>query len=167
MKPLFENITKYNKKNYEQFIKFHNKKFSFSYNFYTIIMAILLLLCIVLNLFGKQFTLAFIFVILLTIFFMFRLYFPYKRQQKNEKLYKNNKETICTYSFYKWYFTLNNQTFYYLKLYKVFETDTYFYLYINEEHAALVKKSGFTTGTVDDFRKFIKNNCFLKYKKAF
>lgn len=166
MKPLFENITKYNKKNYKQFIKFHNKKFSFSYNFYTIAMTILLILCIILSIYEKKLVLIFIFLGLLILFLLFRLYFPFKRQQKNKKLYNKNKETICTYSFYKLYFTLNDQTFYYFKLYKVFETKDYFYLYINDEYAALVDKTGFKTGTVDDFRKLIKQNCFLKYRKA-
>ena len=43
MKPLFKNTTKYNSKNYNEFINFHSKKFNFSYNAYTLIMCILLL----------------------------------------------------------------------------------------------------------------------------
>ena len=53
MKPLFKNKTTYNSKIYNQFIKFHGKKFSFSYNAYNIIMFILLLYCIILNIIEK------------------------------------------------------------------------------------------------------------------
>ena len=53
-----------------------------------------------------------------------------------------------------------------LKLYKVFETKDYFYLYINPDYAMLVNKNSFEIGTSDDFRKFIKKKCLLKYRKA-
>ena len=89
-----------------------------------------------------------------------------KRLQKTEKQYKEKQEIQCKYSFYKWYFTLNDKTFYYFKLYKVFETDDYFYFYINDERASLVNKKSFKSGNVEDFRKFIKKKCMLKYSKT-
>lgn len=163
MKPLFKNITKYNKNNYNQFLEFHNNKFSFSYNFYTITMTILIIFCIILNIIEKNILFIFLFLAILVIFLLCRLYFPLKRCQKTQKKYKDNNITNCTYSFYKWYFTLNNQTIYYAKLYKVFETKDYFYLYVNDESAALVSKKGFKLGTAEDFSNFIKKKCLFKY----
>ena len=45
-------------------------------------------------------------------------------------------------------------------------TKDYFYLYINPDYAMLVNKNSFEIGTLDDFRKFIKKKCLLKYRKA-
>ena len=165
MKPLFKNITKYNSKNYQKFVDFHNKKYSFSYNLYTIAMSILLIYCIVLNIVEKDFLLMLMFLILLALLLFFRIYLPNKRYNDTKKQYSKNKEISFTFSFYKHYFVLNNKTFYYLKLYKVFETEEYFYLYVDEENAALVNKNGFKVGTSDEFTEFIKKKCLLKYSK--
>ena len=89
-----------------------------------------------------------------------------KRFEKTQKQYKENKITNCSYSFYKWYFTLNDQTIYYFKLYKVFETNDYFYLYVNDESAALVSKNGFKIGSAETFSEFIRKKCFFKYSKG-
>lgn len=165
MKPLFKNITKYNKKNYEQFLEFHSNKYSFSYNLYTITMTILLFFCITLNIVEKNVKYLLFFSCILLAFLLYRIYFPLKRHDKTQKKLKNNEETQCSYSFYKWYFTLNDQTFYYFKLYKVFETKDYFYIYLNDEKASLVNKKGFTSGSSEEFSKFIKKKCLLKYRK--
>lgn len=165
MAPLFKNITKYTEKNYEQFLEFHKKKFGFSYNFYTIIMTILLVLCIILNIIEKNISFILLFAGILIIFLLYRIYLPIKRYQKSQKQYEKYKETNYTFSFYKWHFTLNENTIYYFKLYKVFETTDYFYLYVNDENAAMVSKKGFKIGTADEFSKFIKKKCLLKYSK--
>lgn len=165
MKPLFKNITKYNSKNYEQFIKFHGEKFNFSYNMYTIVMAILLIYCIILNIINKDILLILLFIALLILIFLFRMYLPMKRYQKNKKQYSKNKETTIQFTFYKFYFSVGKSTFSYSRLYKVFETKDYFYLYIDDENAVLVSKSGFKMGTAEEFSEFIKKKCFFKYKK--
>ena len=51
------------------------------------------------------------------------------------------------------------------ELYKVIETNDYFYLYFNEDYAALVSKNGFKLGDSKEFSKFIKKKCFLKYQR--
>lgn len=165
MKPLFKNITKYDKKNYEQFLEFHSKKYSFSYNFYTITMIVLLIYCMIFNITQKNLTMFLLFFVLLIIFLLVRIYLPVKRYQKTQKRIVKNKENNFTFSFYNLYFTLNETTFYYFKLYKVFETSDYFYLYINEDNAAMVSKNGFKVGTVEEFSKFIKKKCLFKYSK--
>ena len=165
MKPLFKNITKYNSTNYQKFVDFHNKKYSFSYNIYTIIMSILLIYCIILNVIQKDFSLILIFFVLLAMLLFFRIYLPNKRYINTKKQYSKNKEASFMFSFYKHYFILNNKTFYYFKLHKVFETEDYFYLYVDEDNAALVSKNGFKIGTAKEFTDFIKKKCLLKYSK--
>ena len=164
MKPLFKNITKYNSENYEQFIKFHGEKFTFSYNAYTIIFSLLLLYCIITSLTQQKFLLTLLFLAMLILTFLFRTYFPMKRYQKTKNKFAKEKETSISFEFYNFYFSFNKQTMFYLKLYKVFETADYFYLYIDDENAVLVSKAGFTLGTESDFRDFIKKKCFFKYK---
>lgn len=164
---LFKNITKYNSKNYNQFIDFHNKKFAFSNNFYTIIMTILLIYCIILNIKKSNILFIFLFIVLLIVFLLYQLYLPMKRYQKKQKELAKIKESHYTFSFYNFYFLLEKKVIYYFKLYKVFETKDYFYLYIDPDYAMLVSKNGFEIGSLDDFRKFIKKKCLLKYRKAF
>jgi len=165
MKPLFKNTTVYNSKNYNQFLKFHGQKFSFSYNAYNIVMFILLIYCTILNIVEKNVLFVLIFLALLLLLFLIRIYLPIKRHEKTKKEYSKNNETSCTFSFYKFYFTVKSKTFYYFKLYKIFETKDYFYLYINDENAIIVSKTGFEIGTSEEFSEFIKKKCFFKYSK--
>lgn len=165
MKPLFENITIYNSKNYNQFIKFHGEKFNFSYNIYTFAMSGLLLYCIILNIIDKNIPLILLFLALLILILLFRMYWPAKRYQKTKKQFAKNKNTSVTISFYKSYFTVDKTTFWYFKLYKVFETKDYFYLYINEGNAVLVNKNGFKIGSAEKFSEFINKKCLFKYSK--
>lgn len=88
-----------------------------------------------------------------------------RRYQDTKKKYSKNRESCFTFSFYNFYFTINKNTFYYFKLYKVYETKDYFYLYIDDENAAMVSKNGFKVGTAEEFSKFIKKKCLLKYSK--
>ena len=162
---LFKNVTIYNTKNYNQFIKFHNKKYSFSNNLYTIIMSVLLIYCVILNIKQKNIQFTMLFVALLIGFLWWKIYFPMKRYQKTQKNLANFKEKGFTFSFYDLYFLLDKKTIYYFKLYKVFETKDYFYLYINPDYAMLVSKNGFEIGTAEEFSKFIKKKCLFKYSK--
>lgn len=165
MKPLFKNITKYNSKNYNQFVKFHGEKFNFSYNMYTLVMAILLIYCIILNIIEKNILFILLFLTILVLTFVIRMYLPMKRYQKTKKKYAENKENSFSFTFYKFYFTVDKRTFSYSRLYKVFETKDYFYLYVNDENAVLVSKTGFKMGTAEEFSEFIKKKCLFKYSK--
>ena len=165
MKPLFKNITIYNSKNYNQFIKFHGQKFNFSYNMYTLIMAVLLIYCIILNIIQINILLILLFLTMLILIFLFRMYLPMKRYQKTKKKFTQNKQTSVTINFFKFHFTLEKKAFPYYKLYKVFETKDYFYLYVDEENAVLISKNGFKIGTTKQFSEFIKKKCLFKYSK--
>ena len=165
MEPLFKNITIYNSKIYDQFIEFHGKHFSFSYNAYNLIMFILLLYCIILNIIEKNLIFVLLFVALSVFLFLLRIYCPTKRHEETKSEYEDNKENIFDFSFYKNYFTVGEKTVYYFKLYRLFETDEYFYLYIDDENAVLLSKTGFKIGSSEEFAKFMKKKCFLKYRK--
>ena len=69
------------------------------------------------------------------------------------------------YDLDKFYFEIDKTRVYYFKLHKVFETKDYFYLYLDEDTAFLVSKSGFKLGTPKDFSEFIKKKCIFKYSK--
>lgn len=165
MKPLFKNVTIYNSKNYNQFIKFHGEKFNFSYNMYTLFMLALMLYCVVLNIIQKNILLFLLFLAMFALTIVFRMILPVKRYQKTKKKFAKNKQTSITINFYKFYFKIDEKTYTYLKLYKVFETKDYFYLYIDEQNAVLVNKNGFKLGTAEQFSEFIKKKCLFKYSK--
>lgn len=165
MKPLFKNITIYNSKNYNQFIKFHGEKFNFSYNMYTFAMLALILYCVILNIIQYNIVLILLFLTMFILTILFRLYLPGKRYQKTKKKFAKSKETSITINFFKFHFKIDQKVYTYLKLYKVFETKDYFYLYLDEENAILVSKNGFKLGTVSEFTEFIKKKCLFKYSK--
>ena len=165
MKSLFKNITIYNSKNYNQFIKFHGEKFNFSYNAYTLVLLALMLYCVVLNIIQKNLLLFLLFLAMFALTIVFRMYLPTKRYQKTKKKFAQSKQTSVTIDFFKFHFKIEEKVYPYLKLYKVFETEDYFYLYVDEENAVLVSKNGFKLGTAEEFTEFIKKKCLFKYSK--
>lgn len=52
----------------------------------------------------------------------------------------------------------------YFMLHKVYETSDFFYLYVTRENAFLISKNTFSLGNKEDFSKFLKNKCKLKYR---
>ena len=165
MKPLFKNITIYNSKNYNQFVKFHGDKFNFSYNAYTLLMLGLMLYCTILSIIQKNLFLFLLFLSMFGLTILFRMFLPAKRYQKTKKKFAKNKQTSVSIDFFKFHFKTDGNIYPYIKLYKVFETKDYFYLYLNEENAVLVSKTGFKLGTVADFTDFIKKKSLFKYSK--
>ena len=126
-------------------------------------MSILLIYCIIFNIIEKNIQFALLFLALLVILLICRIYWPARRYQKTQKKYSTNKAENFEFCFYKHYFTMNGKAVYYFKLYKVFETNDYFYLYIDDEKAALLSKNGFKIGSASDFTNFIKKKCLFKY----
>ena len=164
MNPLFKNITKYTEKSYQQFVNFHGNKFNLSYNYYTIITFILIIYCIFYSISQKTFWLTLLFIIMFIGYIIIRIYIPIKRYEKTKNKLEN-KSSSFTFNFYKFFFEIDKTKIYYFKLYKVFETKDYFYLYIDEDTAFLVSKSGFKIGNATDFSEFIKKKCMFKYNK--
>jgi len=165
MKPLFKNVTKYTDNNFQQFVNFHTNKFNLRYNFYTIIMSILIAYCAILGITQKSWGICLLFTAMLIAFLIMRIYIPAKEYRMNKERFSNNKSTLFSYDFFKWYFIIDKYKVYYIKLNKVIETKDYFYLYINEDTAYLVSKSGFKLGTPEEFSEFIRKKCILKYNK--
>ena len=163
MEPLFKNVTKYTLKNYKEFSDFHSNKFAFSQNLYTLLFSLLLIYFIIYNIINKNLKLILLFILLLFIFLIIKLYFPYKMFKKSTAEIKKVESRNYTFNFYKFYFTIEDKRFYYFKLYRVCETNDFFYLYASEDVAALVDKNGFEVGNAEDFSKFIKKKCFFKY----
>lgn len=164
MNPLFKNTTKYTEKSYQQFVNFHGNKFNFSNTFSTIIMFIVLLYCIIFSITQKTFLLTLFFVIMFILYIYIKILLPMKRYSKTKDKFEK-KSLHFTFDFYKFFFEIEKTRIYYFKLYKVFETKDYFYLYIDDDTAFLVSKSGFKIGTAKEFSEFIKKKCFFKYSK--
>ena len=166
-KLLFKNSTQYSKKIYNQFSQFHNEKFSFSYNIFTIFILILLIYCFIMTIKNKIISLAIIFTVALILFVGYRLFNPmffYKKEVNKKAI---TKEKVFKFYFYNTYFkirdNLSYNTIHYFRLYKIFETKDFFYLYLDKKYSFIIDKKGFTHGTAEEFSKFIKNKMWLKY----
>lgn len=164
---LFKNTTQYSKKVYDQFTRFHNEKFSLSYHLFTIFILILLIYCLIMTIKNKIAFLAILFTLVLIGFVGYRVFNPmfFYKKEVNKKAIA--KEKIFRFYFYDKYFkirdNLNYDKVHYFRLYKVFETKNFFYLYFDKKYSFIVDKTGFTQGTAEEFSKFIKNKMWLKY----
>lgn len=169
MEKLFENKTTYTQDTYVEFLKFHNKTYNLFYMLYTAFWVALLLLCVYLSFASNMRIQGVLLTIVLIVFVFYRIYRPkmiVNREMKSEKVSDNNTNT---FNFYDKNLVVQNNngsfTYKYLLLRKVFETNTFFYLYVTKEDAFLIAKDSFTLGTQEEFSKFIKKKCALKYAK--
>ena len=106
--------------------------------------------------------------IIFTFFILWRLFRPVYEVKKEYQSKKIADEQTFIFKFYENCFVITNKLQYskvrYFKLYKIFETTDFFYLYIDKEHAFLIDKNGFTFGSAEEFSKFIHKKCLFKYK---
>ena len=169
LKILFKNSTKYNESIYKEYLKFHEKKYGLKYTLYTIFVIGLLLFCLILQINAHNYSLTLIFCAIITVFLLWRYLHPISEVSKEFKSNKIQKEEKFTFIFYKNNFKVKttSETYIikYYQLYKIFETSTFFYLYIDKTHAMLLNKENFTIGSSDDFSKFINKKCWYKFKK--
>lgn len=168
-KALFKNKTTYTQDIYVEFLQFHSKTYSFSYTLYTVFWALLLLLCMYLSFGSGNFFQGTVLTLGLIVFILYRVYHPkniVKKEKESDKFTNNNTNT---FKFFDKNFEVKNNNgsfvFKYFMLHRIFETKDFFYLYVNRENAFLVSKSAFSLGTSDDFSKFIKKKCGIKFKK--
>lgn len=166
MEILFKNKTKYTKQVYEKYLQFHQKKFGQKYKFTTIVTILLLCFCIFVNATNFNYITSFILFIALILFGFYRFFYPTKKVQKELKTEKFEKEKEFTFTFYERYFTISDKKFMdkirYFKLYKIYETNEFFYLYIDKDHAFLLDKSTFSKGNISEFLKFLKKKIWYK-----
>ena len=168
MEKLFVNKTTYTKETYMEFLRFHTKIYNFPYMAYTVFWSIVFLLCVYLAFASDNRLQGILITIVLICFIAYRLCRPkniINKELKSDKISTNNTNT---FTFYDKNFKVKNAngsfTFRYFMLHRIFETEKYFYLYVSKENAFLVSKNTFSFGTSDDFSKFIKNKCRLKYR---
>lgn len=151
-----------------EFLEFHNKKFGLKYTLYTALIIALLLFCLVVQVNAHNLTLAIIFCSIITGFFLWRYLHPISEVSKDFKSGKIQKEEKFTFIFYENNFKVRAklQTYIikYTDLYKIFETSTFFYLYIDKTHSLLLNKNNFSIGSDDEFSKFIRKKCWYKFK---
>lgn len=165
---LFKNVTTYSKKVYDEFLNFHAKTFSLKYHVFSLLISMLFLFLIMLYVQNGYYGLAVIFCTCLTSFILYRYFHPIEEVCKEYHSKKITQKQCFTFSFYKGYFKVYTKREYsiisYQKIYKIYETDTFFYLYLDHRHSFLLDKSGFKKGDPLTFRDFIKKNCPFKFK---
>lgn len=170
LKILFKNKTKYTKDIYKQFVEFHSKKYNFQYTLFNIFIIALILFCIVLQISYKYYGIAIITCIIFTCFCLYRYFHPISVVSKELKGKTISEEKSFTFKFYEKYFNvydkLDHSTVKYYKLRKVFETENFFYLYIDKNHAFILNKENFSIGKPTDFSDFIKKKCIFRFKKV-
>ncbi len=168
-KLLFKNATKYSKKLYDEFTRFHNSKNSLSYEVFTIFILILLIYCVITTIKAKMALLSILFIIVFIVFIGYRLFNPIYLYKKESKKKAITKEKTFNFYFYDTYFkirdNLNFDKVSYLRLHKVYETEKYFYLYLTKKYSFIIDKTGFTQGTPEEFSNFIKSKVWLKYSR--
>ena len=169
MKILFKNKTRYTKQIYKEFLEFHQEKYGATYMGYTVLLIILFIFCIILQIQSRNYLLSILTLCILIGFVFWRLYNPIKTVQKEIQSEKIENQQEFIFKFYERKFIIYGKKMKseikYWKLYKIFETDDYFYLYIDKDHAFLLSKNGFEIGTPNSFREFIKRKCRFKFKK--
>lgn len=169
MKILFKNITTYSENEYKKFLKFHTKKFGYYYTFTSIVTLILILFCVIISIKYKNFNLCILFIFAFVSYLIYSFFYPIKKIEKELNSDKISNSQTFTFVFYKYYFKIighkRNLNFPYFKLYKIFETKDFFYLYSNKNHSFALSKNGFKIGNSKNFSKFITKKCLFKFKK--
>ena len=92
------------------------------------------------------------------------------KNKSEKKAKKRQKVKEFTFYFYEKHIKIKYRRDFerlkYFQLHKIFETDEYFFLYLDEKNSLILSKQGFEIGTAKGFSKFIKNKCPLKYRNA-
>ena len=168
MEKLFENKTKYTNKEYTAFLKSYKEEFAKTEIAYILFNIIFFGMCMIFSFKENEKILAFSLLIGLLVYIWFKIIRPVKAVKKDQESHKFSGHFVNNYEFYKNYFSVENidgkAQIIYLKLYRIVETNSYFYIYISREYAFIVSKLGFTKGTSEEFSKFIKKKVFTKYK---
>lgn len=162
---LFKNVTTYDNKKIEEFNEFYNKKNKSHYAYIAFLIIILVYAVITLSKINSNLAICIFLIILLCIL----LY----SSNKKEEVEKNNDEvsnkTFTFYIYNKFFYVIYNKQkdkVSFMKIHKIYETEKNFYLFINRDYSFVFDKDGFENETSEEFRKFVKRNYFLKYKKS-
>lgn len=162
MRILFKNTTKYTKENCDNFVEFHSNKYGKKELLKLVLVGICILYILIFNIIYKNWRLVLGAIVIGVILYLFQ-------QCKIEKNNKNKKKVKeYTFYFYEKHIKVKHRRQFerlkYFQLHKIFETDEYFFLYLDEKSSLILNKAGFEVGTPKEFSKFIKNKCPLKYR---
>lgn len=167
---LFKNTTKYTKQLYLNFLNFHNINFGLKYHLFSLFVIIILLIGIIFQLVNMVFIPAITLIIFLVGFIIYRYHFSINKVSDELKTKKISNEKEVTFCFYDDHIEVPNENeiikLKYRQIYRIFEMQDLFYIYINKEVALLVSKNGFTIGNYLDFSDFLKKKCHMKYKEV-
>lgn len=107
-------------------------------------------------------------VALILISILICVFILYKNEEKRENN-KKQEEQEFTFFFYNDHVTIKGKEgkskYNYKKIYRVYETKTNFYLYVNNDYSLLINKEGFYGSNEREFRDFIKKKFIFKYRK--
>ena len=163
MKVLFKNTTQYTKENCNQFIEFHQKKYGKKELMKILIAGIAILYIVIFNIIYKNW------MLILGIIALGAILYLINRAQAEKQSKKKNKIKVFTFYFYDRYIKIKYKREFerlaYFRLHKIFETDKYFYLYLDEKSSLILDKEGFEVGTAAEFSQFIKGKCPLKFSR--
>ena len=147
LKILFKNTTKYSKSIYTKFLQFHKKQYGLKYSLYTALISFLLLFCIIVQLKVHNIALIVVFCTIIVCFFLWRYVRPITEVNKEFQSQKIQSEEEFTFIFYEKCIKISGKSkaysLKYYQLYKIFETDSFFYLYIDSNHSLLLDKNSF------------------------
>lgn len=170
MEVKFKNITKCTQNLYNDFLKFHDKKYKTRTILTDLIISIAILYMLGFNIKYNNY-----FIVVFIILFTILGFYIKNKHQKNivKKEMKSKKikqqEEIKFYFYNKYYFVVkknkNRQVVRYFKIYRINEDDKNFYLYLDKTHAFIVSKEGFVKGDAKQFQKFMIQKFKFKYVK--
>lgn len=167
---LFRNTTQYTKQLYLSFLDFHKLKFGAKYQLYNIFIIIILISFIIMQLSYKLFVPAITLLVILVCFILYRYTFSSSKISKELKSKKISEGRDITFNFYDHHFEVSNESniskLNYRHIYRIFETDKFFYIYIDKNYALILRKDGFSIGNSIEFSDFLKRKCFTKFKQA-
>ena len=162
MKVLFKNTTKYTKENCNNFLEFHTNKYWKKELLKIILFGICILYILIFNIINKNWLLVLGAILSGGIIYLIEKS-KFKKQEKNKKKVKE-----FTFYFYEKHIKIKHRREFerlkYFQIHRVFETDEYFFIYLDEKSSLILNKAGFEIGTPKQFSKFIRNKCPLKYK---
>ena len=138
MEKLFENKTKYTHKEYNAFLKSYKEEFAKTEIAYIFFNIFFFGTCMIFAFKENEKILAFALLIGLLVYVWFKIVRPTKAVKKDQESHKLSGHFVNNYEFYKNYFSVENlegkAQIIYLKLYRVVETNAYFYIYISREY---------------------------------
>ena len=170
MKILFKNTTQYTPETYAKFLEFHSVKYNFSYKLGWIYFICFIIFIVLYQIkYNKNFKSFIIIIAVLAIFFAIKFIYPKLKIKKEFKSSKISNSENFIFRFYDKYFKIHSNgkysIIYYHSIYRVYDTDDFFYLYLNKDKSFLIDKTGFSIGTAEEFSQFLKNKYKKKYEK--